>query len=124
MFWEYFAYLPENGKFRTAVASDEEYAKAVADGLTPEELEEISERKADDVEVSGEGYSRTNEQLDDLKDLVEVLRISIVSMFAKGKVPDPKPTKRPQTAVQKEIRRRVWEHEREDAHNEMSNFGF
>lgn len=125
MFWEYFRHLPDEGKTRSAIASDPEYAKAVADSLSEETLAEISERKPEDVELPIEGYTRVNAQMDDLKDSIESLRLTMVGLFSsKKKNMDQKPTKRPESALQKEIKRRVWEHERAESHDMLSDFGF
>lgn len=124
---EFYNMLPSDSRTKSRIFEDEEYAEAVVSNMPEEQVAELSDKQAsEDVEVSSEGYSKMNAQLDDLKDSVDLLRHTITVMFGgkKNKKKEFKPTPRPESAVQKALKRRIWEHERAETMEDMAKFGF
>lgn len=126
MFWEYFDMIPPESKLKTAISDDPEYAKEAVESLGEEYLLSLAEEKDDDdKKISGEGYTRLNQQMDNMTDSIELLRSTVIGMFG-GKKTKHKfvPVKRPTSAVQEELKRRIWEAERADNQDLFGKFGF
>lgn len=105
---------------------DEDIAKIQVGMITDEQIDEMLEEDENpgDPELSLEGYTLEAAKLDKVADLLELLRLQQIAS-AGGKVKGKfKPVPRPKTAVQKLIEERKWERQKEQAHEEMGNFGF
>lgn len=85
----------------------------------------LAEKNSDEIELPEEGYSRINQQMDDLADEISLLRHTVLALLGGGKNKSEfKPRKRPTSAIQRELKNRIWEAERADNQNLFGKFGF
>ncbi len=117
--------LPEDSKTKSAISNDEDYAREFVWSISDEEIREIMERPDEEIEPPTEGYTNLNAQLDGIRDAVDSLRITVVSLLGSKKGnSEEKPVKRPTTAIQRELRKRMWELDKEESEELFSQFGF
>ncbi|MGQ3385297.1 hypothetical protein [Glutamicibacter sp. TV12E] len=85
--------LPPHSRYISAIRNDEEEAKKIIDH--PD-----FNKPGEDTGPSLEGYTQLNYQVADLIDAVRVLQATLVGVNG-GKAKNPKPVKRPMTAIDK-----------------------
>lgn len=108
------------------MSMDEDIAKLQVSAITDEQIDKMldDDESPEDPELSLEGYTLEAAKLDKIADSLELLRLQQIAS-AGGKVKGKfKPVPRPKTALQKLIEQRKWERQKEQAHEEMGNFGF
>lgn len=108
------------------MSMDEDIAKLQVSAITDEQIDKMldDDESPEDPELSLEGYTLEAAKLDKIADSLELLRLQQIAS-AGGQVQGKfKPVPRPKTALQKLIEQRKWERQKEQAHEEMGNFGF
>lgn len=128
-FWVFFSDLPEGSRTKSAVAMNEDIAKAQAAGLSEEDIAAISEARANGGskggDISPQGYSLEIEKLNQIIDSINLLRFVVRgSLGAKVTSSDFKTMERPKTAFEREVDKRVLAYEKKYQEQAMADFGF
>lgn len=121
--------LPAGSKTKSAIAMDEEMAELRVSKMSEEELRQILEARAEkneyDIELTPEDYSVEIEKYNQIIDAVNALRITVVSALSgKGKSPEYKPAERPTTKYESKLKQKLWELDKQDAEDLISEWGF
>lgn len=128
-FWALFNALPDGSATKSAISLDEEIAKQQVAHISEEEIERISESRANPGSQRGnlslKGYSLEIEKMNQIIDAVNILRVTIkTALGGKTSNSDFQMAERPKTAFEKEIDKRVMAYEKRFQKEAMSDFGF
>lgn len=121
--------LPAGSKTKSAIAMDEEMAELRVSKMSEEDLRKILEARAEkneyDIELTPEDYSVEIEKYNQIIDAVNALRITVISALSgKGKSPEYKPAERPTTKYESKLKQKLWELDKQDAEDLISEWGF
>lgn len=121
--------LPAGSKTKSAIAMDEEMAELRVSKMSEEELRQILAARAEkseyDIELAPEDYSVEIEKYNQIIDAVNALRLTVVSALSgKGKSPEFKPAERPTTKYESKLKKKLWELDKQDAEDLISEWGF
>lgn len=125
----FFAGLPDWCRSKSKLEMDEETAKLRAEQIPDEDIEKISEERANKAnkkpEIGPRGYTNVIEKLNQAIDAINLLRLTVRQVGGgKVKETDFTPEPRPTTALQREINKRVEQYEEEYQRQAMAEFGF
>lgn len=129
-FYAYLSEMPSHSRFKSAMSMDEDLARSQVAGLSQEQIDEILSAKADqddkDPDIPLEEYTIQIEKLNQIIDKIGILNFTVRSaLSSKGSQGiEFKPAPRPKTAIQKELDKRIYEAEREEARSLQRELGF